>query len=88
MIIAPDILLNSSIVDTLALQSEKLRRLSRGRSMSLLEAGELMDETGRLYLGIAIAIREAIVTSRDGAEAFHSKYDSAIVKPLAEIHPG
>lgn len=87
MIMAPEILLNATIADALTLQGEKLRRLARGRSMSLLEAGELMDETGHLYLRIAIAIREAIATSRDGG-AFHPQYDSATVKPLAEIHRG
>lgn len=47
------------IADVLMLQSEMLRRLSRGEAMELAQLGAVMEEIGTLYLGLSEAIRHS-----------------------------
>jgi hypothetical protein len=53
------------IADALVMQSELLRRLSRGGNLELAELGELMGDMGKFYLSISAAIRESVTPAPD-----------------------
>ena len=61
----PDIT-STYLADAMAIQSEMLRRLSRGGLISMGEMASLMEDIGNRYLDIAEAIRLKILNDRRG----------------------
>lgn len=59
------------IADALVLQSELLRRLSRGGNLELSELGALMGDMGKFYLSISVAISEAVTPAPDAPPSPH-----------------
>lgn len=56
----PEPVTTAYIADTLVLQSEMLRRLTRTGALSTRELSELMEEMGLHYLDISSALKQTI----------------------------
>ena len=56
----PELVTTAYIADTLVLQSEMLRRLTRTGALNAHELSELMEEMGLHYLDISNALKQII----------------------------